>query len=834
MSLLSIPRQGTLEGFAPLSAIRTLAKLPGTGTIAQALRPHTDIGAATSQGVKYQRIDKVQARGIDGRGITIGALSDSYDTSLTDVFGNPLTIHAAQDIASGDLPGAGNARYPQPVQVIQDSDQGFDEGRGMLQIAHDVAPAAKLCFATANNGEVGFANNIRQLADKSGPCGADVIVDDVSYYTEPFFSDGIVGDAVDDVAARGVSYFTSAGNEGDRNSWQAPVKLVPASSGAPGSNLDMSQVPAALWDGGLQDMNPGAGVDVAQDLAVGAGGGEFDFQWDDPFDLNGPQLGDPYFTASGEITTANPEPTFTFTATAAQVGQRVRFFADGVPSGSTDLMLSVTAPDGTVLADDIDTGTSPEFLITTLDQAGPYTITIRGFNGATGPFTLDVRPVLAPTKVTTDFNVLLFDMDGNFLTALADDNTLTGRPSEIADLSVLAEFGFSEVQVAFSRSGTGPISARTMKYIAFGDFQIAEYADPMTPTIFAHHLAKGAISVAAYDPFRPNLPEFFTSPGGRMPITFDSAGNRYRTPEIRTVPVLASTDGGNTTFFTSDTSRDPDTQPNFFGTSAAAPHAASIAALLLQKSGGPRSLTPAKVRQRLQQSTYTHDLDPNVSSGTAGGLTIVARGNQGAENDTLPGSMTDPKFFDVRYTGSVPLKSITFYGETASPTALGVRHPPLSDGIVFDPRPFTGPSPWRTVGFPFTVGGTSGGLSPSAVTAAFSAPATGGQSVAGQYRHMTVNFKTGLKKGNSVQFGVDRDLAAPGIAGQSSEGNGADELGGATLAPQRLTIPFGMAFSAKRADGRTITGVMVNRLGHGWTPLDGYGVIDAERAVLGR
>jgi hypothetical protein len=98
---------------------------------------------------------------------------------------------------------------------------------------------------------------------------------------------------------------------------------------------------------------------------------------------------------------------------------------------------------------------------------------------------------------------------------------------------------------------------------------------------------------------------------------------------------------------------------------------------------------------------------------------------------------------------------------------------------------------------------------------------------------MTLSFRRGARaRGRSLSFGIDRDEAVSPF-GDARDGNGADVLGGATLFPEGTVLRSGLGYTARLANGRVLRGNLRNRIGSGWTPVDGTGYINAERAVDG-
>ena len=137
-------------------------------------------------------------------------------------------------------------------------------------------------------------------------------------------------------------------------------------------------------------------------------------------------------------------------------------------------------------------------------------------------------------------------------------------------------------------------------------------------TIIGHPNSLGAIAVGAASFL--TTPAFggkklqlepFSSYGG-TPILFDAQGNRLATPEIRQKPEIIAPDRVSTTLDSANLSLD---FSSFAGTSAAVPHAAGVAALMLQRAGGHRRLTSAQVLAALQSTALPIAAPGNFSSG---------------------------------------------------------------------------------------------------------------------------------------------------------------------------------------------------------------------------
>ncbi len=210
-------------------------------------------GAVISEGDEAMNTDDIRdpstgGFSVDGTGITIGVLSDTYDA----------LGRAGDDIASGDLPPANR------IQVLDDLADGSDEGRAMMQLIYDVVPGSDLAFHTAFGGQANFAQGIIDLAN----AGANVTVDDVGYFAETFFVDGIIAQAVDAVSASGVPHFSSAGNNADQ------------------SYESDTWIETELPDGRDAFVFEPDSTETEQPILVGAAGtfgtAIFSFQWDDP------------------------------------------------------------------------------------------------------------------------------------------------------------------------------------------------------------------------------------------------------------------------------------------------------------------------------------------------------------------------------------------------------------------------------------------------------------------------------------------------------------------------------------------------------------------------
>ena len=160
--------------------------------------------------------------------------------------------------------------------------------------------------------------------------------------------------------------------------------------------------------------------------------------------------------------------------------------------------------------------------------------------------------------------------------------------------------------------------------------QDGELAVATAGNTYGHQAAEDAISVAAVEATMAAFDgtesvETFSSDGPRRIFynadgTAITAGNFSSTGgRLVSKPDLAAADAVSTTTPGFET---------FRGTSAAAPHAAAIAALMLQARGGPNGFTPALARIAMAQGA--HDIEAAGVDRDAGNGLVMAPGAVGA------------------------------------------------------------------------------------------------------------------------------------------------------------------------------------------------------------
>ncbi|HXC08471.1 MAG TPA: S8 family serine peptidase, partial [Steroidobacteraceae bacterium] len=543
-------------GWLPVAQLDAASETAEVHSIRAAI-PHTRTGAVTSQGDFVEHSDIARSgNSVMGTGVTVGVLSDSFDC---------YSVYAANNVPAGGAAGYANngflATYatdvstgdlPSNVNVLEEAEAGNggcmnygaptqlpfgDEGRAMLQIVYDVAPGTSLAFYTAENSEADFASGIGKLAT----AGAKVIADDVGYFDEPFFQDGIVAQAINAVEGQGVAYFSAAGNDGTLAYDNLTPSFNTTSTSAPNSGEKLLNFDAT-----------GATTVTSLPVTIAAlVPGEFVaivVEWDQPYVTGAPNSG----------------------------------------GATSQIDLCITGASGTDEIEQYNSDTSAG-----ANCSGP-----NATNGSTDPYQVMIVANPANASGNTAAETL------NLQIGLAGGTT-PGR-----------------IKVAVEDDGAGS---------TINGFQTN------TATLQGHPGAAGAAAVGAA--FYFNTPACGTTPAqlegysseGGAPILFDVNGTRLVTPVVRQKPDFVGPDGGNDTFLgftlasqgitgsngllTTSTAacQNHPSYPNFFGTSAATPHAAGIAALMLQAKP---TATPTEIYQALSASALSMGApSPNQQSG---------------------------------------------------------------------------------------------------------------------------------------------------------------------------------------------------------------------------
>lgn len=523
----------TNDDAPPVASFDLGAPPPDPGPMASATAgvvPPNQVSAGSAQALLVPQA--ARSYGVTGAGVKIGILSDSFN----------LKGGMAGDIANGSLPSA--------VKILKDGPaSGADEGRAMAELVHKVAPGAAIDFYSGFYSEADMAAGIAALVKD----GCNVIVDDITYLNEPFFQTGdVLQNAVSSAISSGVSYFTSASNEG-RNFFQAGFTgLKAVLPGVSGSYL-------------AENFGSVAAPVTRQSLTIARGSTSvFDLQWDQPF---------------------------------------------------------------------------------------------AGIGGSKG--------------AANSLGMVLYNSN-NQIVAYATLNDVNRNPDQII------QFTNTTVSTSFSLgifSNGGTTVPGLFKYIVYGSGTTINdaKAGQGSGTLIGHEevAAANVVGAAAYNTTSAfggkNAVEGFSSVGPSS-LLFDASGNRLATPGSSGGVDFVAPDGSATDVF-----------PSFYGTSAAAPNAAGVAALMLQANA---TLTPAQISAGLAGSAIAAT---GVAGSTGMGLIqattavkLALAGSTSAVAQTISSGLAA-----ANSSGGVALRSGLDAGLSVADALNGLASDPTAPGDFY-------------------------------------------------------------------------------------------------------------------------------------------------------
>ena len=221
------------QGWMPPGNLERAAALSFVDKITEPVYGHTRAGSVTSEGDALMHSDEARETfGVDGSGVLVGIISDGVDS---------LAISQS----TGDLPDS---------VLIGDAGDG-DEGTAILEIVHDIAPGADLAFH-AGLSSLEFIAAIDFFTTN----GADVIIDDIGFLTEPTFQDGSVATRAGEAVEDGIVFISAGGNDAHRHYQGVYLDIDPED---PDNNIhDFGARAGEESDGGMTFQLPAGGRSV--------------------------------------------------------------------------------------------------------------------------------------------------------------------------------------------------------------------------------------------------------------------------------------------------------------------------------------------------------------------------------------------------------------------------------------------------------------------------------------------------------------------------------------------------------------------------------------------